>query len=736
MIALVRVASTANIASLSGLGTAVDGVTLSAGNRVLVKNQNTPSQNGIYVAASGSWSRASDSITAGLLCYVQEGTSNADQMYMVTTANPINVGSTSISFAQMPNLNPTEAIGVRVDGATTVQDAATVTVTSNNLAFPNNANVLLLSTATPLTINSVSNVKPGAVYYLMVKLTHEDAKVTIAHNSAIHCGGFGISPANDDILEILGLESNKVSVISGPKSQNINFPVEVVGNTTTIKSHKGGKLIFEAFDAGGSPLGEQYSWDMDVIGRGNFRHLIGVTSGEPDKFGKTSDHSHFEQNILGDLVSYPQFEPLLGVAQLLRRYGGWDTDLQDSNKNYHSLTCGGKSRFAARSLYGGSNQVSIDTTSTTQFPGAPGYYVGVYFYYDTEIPIGDNTPVQLQIKNPVAGLQAANYSGWIREEPTLVGGSWRILCELVGFDPQHWDWNDRANATDENASWSLYVVDSAAAEDNADSLTTNYQGRSDQILVTFTTPHGLALSEPVVVLLPDDVGGFSGLEDGKLHSGYVSQIVSSTQVAIVVGLTQWPHPVMSGSITGNSPGNTRFLILKGTEDPGHTLVLGAQNWTFWRDHNGVTTRHQVGPMTEAMEPYSAAYGVGVRNETANSVEIGYANNKINISSAHVRLNPGVEFTKGALVQDTKVITISSNNLAFPDDANVILVGAGTVNTVSNVKAGAVYHLVATGSVTLTDGSLIVCKGSSNVTLAVDESVTVIGLESNKISVIS
>ena len=54
-----KLATTTNIASLSGLLT-VDGVTLAADDRVLVKNQSTASQNGIYLAKSGAWVRASE----------------------------------------------------------------------------------------------------------------------------------------------------------------------------------------------------------------------------------------------------------------------------------------------------------------------------------------------------------------------------------------------------------------------------------------------------------------------------------------------------------------------------------------------------------------------------------------------------------------------------------------------------------------------------------------------------
>ena len=99
----VKVASTVNIASLSTLLT-VDGVVLTAGDRVLVKNQTTTSANGIYDAAVGAWSRSSDSDTAGELLvgyyyFVTAGSTQAASSWTISTA-PTTLGSTAILFSQ------------------------------------------------------------------------------------------------------------------------------------------------------------------------------------------------------------------------------------------------------------------------------------------------------------------------------------------------------------------------------------------------------------------------------------------------------------------------------------------------------------------------------------------------------------------------------------------------------------------------------------------------------------
>ena len=106
----VRVATTAaiNLSSDLEAGDVVDGVTLVAGDRVLVKNQGTASENGIYVAvasAAGAASRATDAdsnteVTAGMFTFVEEGTVNADSGFVLTTDGPITLGSTSLVFVQ------------------------------------------------------------------------------------------------------------------------------------------------------------------------------------------------------------------------------------------------------------------------------------------------------------------------------------------------------------------------------------------------------------------------------------------------------------------------------------------------------------------------------------------------------------------------------------------------------------------------------------------------------------
>jgi len=107
----VRAATTANgaLATAFENGDAIDGVTLATGDRILIKNQSTGSENGIYtVNASGAPTRASDADTAaeilGAAVFVEEGTVNPDSMWVLTTNAPITLGSTSLTFAKFASV--------------------------------------------------------------------------------------------------------------------------------------------------------------------------------------------------------------------------------------------------------------------------------------------------------------------------------------------------------------------------------------------------------------------------------------------------------------------------------------------------------------------------------------------------------------------------------------------------------------------------------------------------------
>jgi hypothetical protein len=131
----VRCASTTNVATLSGLLT-VDGITVVAGDRVLLAGQTTGSQNGIYVAASGAWTRATDAdsatadaeLKAGTTVFVNEGTANGDKQFSCTTNGSITVGTTATTWAITgAGTTYTAGTGISIAGSVISVDTAVVT---------------------------------------------------------------------------------------------------------------------------------------------------------------------------------------------------------------------------------------------------------------------------------------------------------------------------------------------------------------------------------------------------------------------------------------------------------------------------------------------------------------------------------------------------------------------------------------------------------------------------------
>ena len=132
----VRAATTTNI-TLSGAQT-IDGVSVIAGDRVLVKDQSTASTNGIYVAAASTWSRATDAdvdaeVHAGLFTFVEEGTLGADTGWVLTTNNPIVLGSTALAFTQF------SGVGQLVAGAGLTKTGNSVDAVGTNNRITVNA---------------------------------------------------------------------------------------------------------------------------------------------------------------------------------------------------------------------------------------------------------------------------------------------------------------------------------------------------------------------------------------------------------------------------------------------------------------------------------------------------------------------------------------------------------------------------------------------------------------------
>ena len=177
----VRVASTADV-TISGPGAAIDGISLSSGDRVLLKNQSTASQNGIYSwnGAASAMTRTTDAdtdaeVTSGMYVFVETGTANSDTGFVLTTDGSITVGSTSLSFTQF------SGAGQIVAGDAMSKSGNTLNVNDDNITLEVNSDALRLKGITATAIGDLLIGKTGtnAGYVRLTKPSSNDALLTM-----------------------------------------------------------------------------------------------------------------------------------------------------------------------------------------------------------------------------------------------------------------------------------------------------------------------------------------------------------------------------------------------------------------------------------------------------------------------------------------------------------------------------------------------------------------------------
>jgi hypothetical protein len=162
-----RVITVSNVALTGGAPSVVDGVSLTAGDRVLVTGQSTGSENGLYAAAvvgigsDGTWVRTSDGnedgeIQAGMIVMVTEGTTYHDTQWKLTTDGTIDIGTTALVFE------------LNTSGNSITNGTSNITVLNNanvNVNVTGSQVAAFASTGTYVTglVSATGNVSAGNV---------------------------------------------------------------------------------------------------------------------------------------------------------------------------------------------------------------------------------------------------------------------------------------------------------------------------------------------------------------------------------------------------------------------------------------------------------------------------------------------------------------------------------------------------------------------------------------------
>jgi hypothetical protein len=163
-------ASTGNVNLSNGLeaGDSIDGVTLVAGDRVLLKDQTDATENGLYLAvSSGAASRDPEHDTiaelSGGMVVVNQGTANDNKIFLCTTDNTGSVGSTNITYTVITpsNVGTVTSVGVADSGSSEftvanspITSSGTITLAVNSIA---NTKISGLGTASTLNVGTSAN---------------------------------------------------------------------------------------------------------------------------------------------------------------------------------------------------------------------------------------------------------------------------------------------------------------------------------------------------------------------------------------------------------------------------------------------------------------------------------------------------------------------------------------------------------------------------------------------------
>ena len=256
----VRAATTANVTLAGSAPNVIDGVTLAVNDRVLVKDQSTASQNGIYVVttvgtgANGTWTRSADFDTTneavtGATFWVNEGTIAADTAFTLITNAPITLNTTGLTFSQ-------------TGGVTSI-------LAGNGLI--KNGAVIDLNISGDFTISSdqlvLANKGEGAKANGAYKVTI-DAQGRVTATTALTAGDISAQPADATLTALSNLDTSAGILVQTGTDTFAKRTVTSSSSTLTVTNSAGtaGNINIEQTSGVVTP-GTYYSVTVDTYGR-------------------------------------------------------------------------------------------------------------------------------------------------------------------------------------------------------------------------------------------------------------------------------------------------------------------------------------------------------------------------------------------------------------------------------------------------------------------------------------
>jgi hypothetical protein len=233
-----RASTTANI-TLSGAQT-IDGVAVIAGDRVLVQNQTSAAQNGIYVAAAGAWARSSDASTwdslVSAFTFIESGTVNGNNGYICTIAPGGTLGTTPVTWAQFSGAGQiTAGTGMSKTGNTlnvNTASSARIVVGADEIDLATTG--VTASTYKSVTVDAFGRVTAGTNPTTLAGYGISDAYTTAQVDAAL---ALKLNLTGGTMSGVIAMGANKITGLADPTvaqdAATKNYIDTIFGSTTT-----------------------------------------------------------------------------------------------------------------------------------------------------------------------------------------------------------------------------------------------------------------------------------------------------------------------------------------------------------------------------------------------------------------------------------------------------------------------------------------------------------------------
>lgn len=321
-------ATTANT-SLTGEKN-IDGV-ITLASRILVKNQTAAAENGIYITDAAAWTRATDSdtsaeLTSGTMVYVEGGTVNGNQVFILATPDPITLGSSALSFLSTA-VPANTVVGKTVSGTAYTH----VLTDSGKRLNATNAAAKTITIAPQASVNSAANTE--------IEIVNVGAGLlTIAPGAGVTINSAG------GVLTLIQYQVARLKKRANPNTWDLTdigvVSVDASGGLQTVSGSPitgtGTLRVAEAFNA---QTGTSYTVLTGDRGKlATFSNAAAIAVTLPAAGASFPDGWFFDVQCVGagTVTITPTTSTINGAATLVL-HTGWSARIVSDGTNYRAI---------------------------------------------------------------------------------------------------------------------------------------------------------------------------------------------------------------------------------------------------------------------------------------------------------------------------------------------------------------------------------------------------------------